>query len=71
MASLEEAVHSFIIRLWCEEPDDSMRRPVWLGHITHVPSAKRRYIFDLDDVKLFISDYLRDPECGQAPGRPS
>ena len=46
--------HSFIIRIWLE---DERGQKAWRGHITHVPSGKRRYMKEFDDILAFIIPY--------------
>ena len=58
MDLFEANSHPFIVRIWLEETADEAGRAMWRGHITHVPSGKRRYIKDLDDIKPFIAPYL-------------
>jgi hypothetical protein len=53
-------IHSFITKIWLEEPAEGARRAKWRGLITHVPSGERRYLEDLDDIKTVILPYLRD-----------
>jgi hypothetical protein len=54
----EETTHSFVIRIWLDSPAESSRHPVWRGHITHVPSGKRAYFADPDQIVAFIFPYL-------------
>jgi hypothetical protein len=42
MDETESEAQSFIIRVWVEERAEEADRGVWRGHITHVPSGKRR-----------------------------
>jgi hypothetical protein len=55
---LERMIHSFIIKIWREEPEKS-KLPKWRGHITHVPSNERRYLRSLGDVTDFMNVYLQ------------
>ena len=64
----ENAVHSFIIRLWCEEKECDAPLGIWRGHLTHVPSRQRRYIQTLDEIVTIILEYLRDPDGPPTPG---
>ena len=50
--------HSFIIKIWLEETVEEAGRAMWRGHITHVPSGKRRYLKELDGISAFIAPYL-------------
>jgi hypothetical protein len=54
----EATSHPFIVRIWLEETADEAGRATWRGHITHVPSGKRQYLQDLDDIITFIAPYL-------------
>lgn len=51
-------IHSFIIKIWIEEGGDESEHPLWHGHITHVPSGKRKHIRKLDDINRFVIPYL-------------
>lgn len=54
----ESTICSFIIKIWLEETGEEANEAVWRGHITHVPSGERRYLKDLDDIRVFIVPYL-------------
>ena len=56
----ESNTHSFIVKVWLEEPAEGGHRAIWRGHITHVPSGQRRYIQALEEISAFIGAYLRD-----------
>lgn len=56
----EYASHSFIIKFWLEETAEEAGQATWRGHVTHVPSGKRRYIQDLDQIRVFIAPYLKE-----------
>ncbi|HET6980053.1 MAG TPA: hypothetical protein VFI24_27215 [Pyrinomonadaceae bacterium] len=64
----ESKVHSFIVKIWLEDDSDETEKPVWRGHITHVPSGERRYLKKLNDIRDFIERYLANfnGESGQA-----
>ncbi|MBK8985297.1 MAG: hypothetical protein IPM39_04325 [Chloroflexi bacterium] len=70
MALPETTTHSFIVRIWLEETLEEMleasHKALWRGHITHVPSQKRRYFEDLNDIIAFIAPYLE--VLGVQPG---
>jgi hypothetical protein len=51
--------HSFVIKIWIEGSSEGYPPTSWRGHITHVPSGERRYLKDLDGIKVFIAPYLR------------
>ena len=54
----ETTTHPFIIKIWLEDTTEEAGQAVWRGHITHVPSGKRRYLKELDDITAFILPYL-------------
>ena len=60
MALPEHALHSFIVRIWLEETAEEAPEVHWRGHITHIPSQKRRYFEDLNDIPVFVTPYLED-----------
>jgi hypothetical protein len=56
----ESRTHSFIVRVWSERIAAGSNRIIWRGHITHVPSGKRRHLQDMDDVAFFMAPYLHE-----------
>ena len=56
-------MHSFVVRLWLEPREITNAAPVWRGVIEHVPTGKRMYMKNLDQIKAFIESYL--PETGK------
>ena len=52
--------HPFIVKIWLEETAQEAGRATWRGHITHVPSGRRRYLQDLGDILGFVIPYLED-----------
>jgi hypothetical protein len=70
MDRIEAHTHSFVIRIWLEEPEDGVGTPRWRGHITHSLTGERRYLQDLDDVSAFIAPYIAEMGGGEKP-RPS
>ena len=66
MDTPESKVHSFIVKLWLEDAGDEKGSAGWRGHITHVPSGKRRYLQRLDDILVFVKPYV--PELGWMHG---
>jgi hypothetical protein len=59
---------SFVIRIWLESEATRLRPKRWRGHITHVPSGKRRYFERLALIGEVIEPYL-DALGGPVPGR--
>jgi len=58
MNYLEPNTHSFIVKVWLEEPAEKVGEAIWRGHVTHVPSGERRYIQDLDEMVATVVPYL-------------
>lgn len=56
----ESSTHSFVIRIWLEETLQETPWPTWRGHITHVPSGRRRYLQDLNELIAFILPYIEE-----------
>jgi hypothetical protein len=56
--TIETRLHSFIVKVWTELTDEKTGATGWRGHITHVPSGRRVYITDLDELREFIRAYL-------------
>jgi hypothetical protein len=55
---LETQLHSFIVKVWSEATDE--KTVSWRGNITHVPSGRRLYITDVNEICGFIEDYLTE-----------
>ena len=58
--SLESISQSFIVKVWIEDRAEETDLGVWHGHITHVPSGKRHYLKNLDDIRDFITPHLEE-----------
>lgn len=58
MDQYEDNTHPFIIKIWLEESAEAGGQAIWRGYITHVPSGRRRYLKNLDDIAVFVSPYL-------------
>ena len=54
----EYLAHSFIVKIWREEPAGQNETTTWRGRITHVPGGERRYLQNLNEVARFIAPYL-------------
>jgi hypothetical protein len=55
---LETRFHSFVVKVWAEVTDEKTGSIGWRGRITHVPSGRRAYVTDLDQIGKFIGAYL-------------
>jgi hypothetical protein len=58
MDLIEFNTHSFIVKIWLEEPSEDHQKGRWRGHITHVPGGERRYLKSLGEIVTFIVPYL-------------
>ena len=60
MEPLESTSQSFIVKVWVEDSGEAGGHGVWHGHITHVPSGKRHYMKNLDEIPDFIAPHLEE-----------
>jgi hypothetical protein len=60
MECFESSTNSFVVKIWIESHGDARQKPLWRGHITHVPSNSRQYVSDLDSITGFIAAYLQE-----------
>jgi len=60
MESLGPDAQSFIVKVWVEDAVETADRNVWHGHITHVPSGRRLYVQNLDEIQDFIAPHLEE-----------
>jgi hypothetical protein len=60
MDSLEPEAQSFIVKVWLEDTAEAGDHGVWRGHITHIPSHKRRYLKSIGEIEDFIMPYLEE-----------
>jgi len=60
MDVLEPTTQSFIVKVWIEESAEGSNQGVWRGHITHIPSGKRHYLKNLNEIRDFISPHLEE-----------
>lgn len=67
-SSLETRFNSFIVKIWLEPPGDETKATKWRGHVTHVPSGRRVYITDLDEIRKFIAFYLVEMDADPGGG---
>jgi hypothetical protein len=58
MDLVEFNTHSFIVKIWIEEPAEEHHKGRWRGHITHVPGGERRYLESLGEIVAFMVPYL-------------
>jgi hypothetical protein len=55
----EADIHSFIVRIWREEPTSKADQRIWRGHITPIPQGERVYFKDLDEIPQCITNLLK------------
>lgn len=53
------SIWHFVVRLWLEAQDEAATVFTWRGQVTHVPSGRRIYVNQLDDVQTAINSFLR------------
>ncbi len=58
MDLVEFNTHSFIVKIWIEEPAEDHQKGRWRGHVTHVPGGERRYLESLGEIVAFMVPYL-------------
>lgn len=63
--------HPFIVKVWLEETAEEAGQATWRGHITHVPSGRRRYLKDLNEIRAFIAPYLEEMGVWMNHGEPA
>ncbi len=56
--TFEDFSHSFIVRFWLEPREIRDAMPIWRGMIKHVPSGRRLYLENFDEVVPFIESHL-------------
>jgi len=66
MTSSRDPMHSFIVKIWQEEPAGSDQTAVWRGSVTHAVNRDRVYFTDVSEILPFINAYL----SADAPHRP-
>ena len=60
----EFSTQSFIVRIWLEESATEAAAACWRGHITHVPTGRRRYVQQVSEIAEFIESYLSEMGVG-------
>jgi len=55
----EADIHSFIVRIWREEPTSNADEGIWRGHITPIAQGERVYFKDLDEIPQCITNLLK------------
>ena len=58
----EADIHSFIVRVWREEPASEEGQEIWRGHITPIPIGERFYFSSIDDISKLITSILKGNE---------
>lgn len=54
----EARIQSFIVKIWLEEAAQADRPARWRGSLTHIPSGKRRYFQNLDEIQATLVPYM-------------
>jgi hypothetical protein len=58
MKSFCEDTHSFVLRCWREPRELEEAESVWRGEVEHVPTGKRIYFKNFEELKQFLASYL-------------
>jgi hypothetical protein len=54
MEPADTRIFSVIVKIWVEDSGQT----TWHGRVTHVPSGEQRYVRDLDEIGLFVGQFL-------------
>lgn len=54
----ESNTHLFIVKIWLEESAEEANNAIWRGHITYVPTGKRKPLQTLGQIDEFITPWL-------------
>jgi hypothetical protein len=57
---LDLALQSFVVKIWLEETAEEAGQVIWRGHVTHVPSGRRKYFQNLTGLSAFVAQYLEE-----------
>lgn len=49
---------TFVLKIWIEGNHLEIGK-VWRGYITHVTSGNKKYIKNLDEIKIFLDQYIK------------
>jgi hypothetical protein len=55
----EISIHSFVVRIWLEEPDQETKSPLWDGQITLVATGEQQRFRDLETMSNFVAAHLQ------------
>ena len=58
MKSFCKETHSFVLRCWREPRELEAAESVWRGEVEHVPTGKRIYCKNFEELKGFLASYL-------------
>ena len=58
MKSFCDDTHSFVLRCWREPRELKEAASVWRGEVEHVPTGKRLYFKNFEELKGFLASYL-------------
>ena len=57
---VQPSPHSFIVRMWREEPGNDLHQEIWRGYVTHIPGDERLYFTDVNKIIGFINSWLKE-----------
>ncbi len=58
----EQTIHSFIVRVWVEEMDESSQHPLYRGQVVCLPKGERYYFKQLDEILTIIQSTIETDE---------
>lgn len=51
--------HSFVLKIWVNEPPDHEDISTWRGRITHVMEGRYMYVKNLEEIIQFLMPYFK------------
>lgn len=57
---IELGTHSFIVKVWLDEPKEHETRADWHGQVTHVATGERCHFQRVSEMLVFLQLYLNE-----------
>lgn len=64
----EPSIHSFIVRIWLETPEQENMPPTWYGQITPIEGKEQHYFKTLNEMCRIVGLYLQSLNIDPGPG---
>ncbi len=58
---MDEQVHVFVLKLWCEQPETEAANRVWRGSIENAVTRRVVYVNDLAELTAFLQGHMAGP----------